>query len=501
MITKANADDRVDVVDEGAVFQRDGEIIDVGRYSDLRERYTADEEIGSAQHVVMPGLVNAHHHVGLTPLQLGTLDASLEPWITDRIGKRQADPYLDTMWGAIKMIESGITTVMHNDTSIVGSEPLLRSLRVLQAYEDAGMRAAFSVFYREQNRLVYEDDETFLRTVPEAIADPIRRGLASSAMSNETYLSLFEELHERYGRDSASRIRILLAPGNVQWCSDDFLRQVKTYAARFQTGIHIHLLESPYQKLYALRTWGRTPVQHLHDIEFLGPEVSCAHSVWLTDGDMALLAESGATVCHNPSSNLRLKSGIAPVNRMTAAGVPVAIGIDEATINDDNDMLLEMRLAAKLHREPGVDAPQPDSADVLHMATRAGAQATCFGESIGSLEPGKRADVVLLRLDRIEEPYLDPVVSVVDAVVYRGRALDVDTVLVDGNVLFRDGQFVTIDRERIVEEIHASLSREATPQEIAQREQWEQLVPYVNDFYSQWKLEDGAPHYISNQVR
>ena len=493
-----DGDGAVQVIADGGVFQRDGEIVEVGPVAELRSRHAADEEIGSREHVVLPGLINAHHHVGLTPLQLGTLDDSLEPWITDRIGKRGADPYLDTLWGAITMIESGITTVIHNDTSIVGEDPLPRAQRVLQAYEDSGMRTAFSVFYREHNRLVYEDDEAFLGTLPPDVAAPIREDLAGSAMDTETYLSLFQSLHAQLSGGDR-RVQILLAPGNVQWCSDDFLRRVKAAAAEARTGIHIHLLESPYQKRYGLETWGTTPVQHLHEIGFLGAELSCAHSVWLTDDDIGLLAASGTTVCHNPSSNLRLKSGIAPLNRMLAAGIPMALGIDEATINDDNDILQEMRLAAKLHREPGVAAAQPDSAQILAMATVGGARTVCSPQRFGRLEAGARADIIQVRLERIEEPFLDASISLLDAILYRGRATDVDTVLVDGRVLLRDGKLTTIDREAVAGEIRSSLASPASAEERGRRRAWEALVPYVRDYYARRPLETGEPHYLSNQ--
>ena len=499
-ITSAGVDGSVDVVDNGAVYQEDGTIVEVGAYDDLQARYQPDEVIGSTDHAVIPGLINAHHHVGLTPLQLGTLDDALEPWITDRLSRRAADPYLDTMWGAITMIESGITTVMHNDTSIVGTQPLDRALDVLRAYTDSGMRVAFSVFYREQNRLVYDDDEAFLQTLPADLAAPTRAGLAQSDMSHEIYLSLFEELHQRFGQEAESRVRILLAPGNVQWCSDEYLEKVKEAAQRVGTGIHIHLLESPYQKVYAERTWGTTMVAHLDALGFLGPEVSCAHGVWLAASELELLAQSGTTVCHNPSSNLRLKSGIAPVNRMLAAGVPVALGIDEATINDDNDLLQEMRLAAKLHREPGVLAPQLTSGQVLHMATAAGATATCFGTQVGRLAAGMRADIVQLKLNRIEEPYLSPTIAPADALVGRGRATDVDTVIVDGQVLLRDGRLVGIDRQAIVNEIQATMGLPETADEIERRRQGQELVGHVNAFYAGWDLAQGDPHYVVNQV-
>ena len=500
VITGADVDGRVDRVDSGAVYVEDGVVVEVGAYDDLSSRYQPDEVIGSIDHAVIPGLINAHHHVGLTPLQLGTLDAALEPWITDRLSRRSADPYLDTMWGAITMLESGITTVMHNDTSIVGSQPLDRALDVLRAYTDSGMRVAFSVFYREQNRLVYEDDETFLQTLPADLAAPTRAGLAQSDMSHETYLSLCEELHGRFAQDPQSRIRILLAPGNVQWCSDDYLTKVKAAAQRLETGIHIHLLESPYQKVYAERTWGTTTVAHLDDLAFLGPEVSCAHGVWLTAAELELLAQSETTVCHNPSSNLRLKSGVAPVNRMLAAGVPVALGIDEATINDDNDLLQEMRLAAKLHREPGVNAPQLTSGQVLHMATAAGAHATCFGTQVGRLAAGMQADIVQVKLNRIEEPYLSPAIEPIDALIGRGRGTDVDTVIVAGDVLLRDGALVGIDRAAIVDEIRATMGLPETADETERRRQGQEMVKHVNAFYAGWDLAEGDPHYVLNQA-
>ena len=487
------------VLDQGALFQRDGEIVEVGPLDDLRARHRADEEIGSDDHLVLPGLVNAHHHVGLSPFQLGTLDDALEPWITDRLGKRGVDPYLDALWGAACMIGAGITTVMHNDTSIAGPQPLEGAQHVLRAYQEAGLRVAFSVFYREQNRLVYEGDEGFLATLPSGLATPLRGDLAASAMSPETYLKLFWELREEH--ENAPRIRILLAPGNVQWCSDEFLRQVKGAAGEAETGIHIHLLESPYQKTYALRRWRATPVQHLDDLDFFGPEVSCAHSVWLGEKDLETLARTGTTVCHNPSSNLRLRSGIAPLNRLSALGVPLALGIDEATINDDQDLLQEMRLAANLHREPGVRSPAPSSAQILRMATSAGARATGFGAEIGALAPGKRADVVLLNLRHITEPYLDPTVDIVAALLYRGRGADVDTVLVDGQVLLRGGRLTTIDRAALIDAIRAELGRPPTPAESARRRRWEALVPHVRAFYAGWEIDEGAaaPHYRLNQ--
>ena len=253
-------------------------------------------------------------------------------------------------------------------------------------------------------------------------------------------IPVLDEICRKYGNNKHERVRVTMAPSNVHRCSDELLIALKQLANRYSTGIHIHLQETVYQKLYSYRAYGKTPLQHLHDLGFLGPEVTCGHSVWATEEDLRLMASTGTNICHNASSNLRLQSGIAPMGRILAAGIKVAIGSDEAGLNDDKDLFQEMRLVLKLHRVPGIDLQPPTSYQVLEMATVNGAYTSWFGDRIGTLEPGKRADMVLLDLHNIEEPYLDPEVSVVDALVHRGRGIDVDTVLVDDEVVFRDGR-------------------------------------------------------------
>ena len=384
VVAKVTGDDSSEVIEDGAVFQKDGEIVEVGSYADLRSRYAADEEIGSSDFLVIPGLVNAHHHVGLTPFQLGALDSPLETWIIARWALRDVDPYLDTLYCAMQMIESGITTVMHNHmlARLPADVELYDSAsRIVEAYEESGMRVAFSLSHRDQNHLAYEDDERFLATLPSDLAGDVRDYLGARPVALEDYLSLCAELLDRKQSD---RTRIFISPHNVHWCSDSLLREIKDFATRHSTGVHIHVPETVYQRMYGSRHWGKTPLAHLYDLGFLGPEVSCAHGVWLTDSDMDLLAETGTAICHNPSSNLRLKSGIAPVNRMLEKGVTVAIGIDEAGINDDNDMLQEMRLAQKVHRVPGVSSASPTSHQILRLSTVNGAKVTLF-DRVGTL--------------------------------------------------------------------------------------------------------------------
>ncbi len=502
VICRAGADaESTTVLADGAVFQRDGVIEDVGPYDDVKSRHEADEELGGQDYVVFPGLVNCHHHGrGVTTLQTGSCDDPLETWIVGAWGRRPMDHYLMTLYTALQMIESGTTTIMYNHplTSIAHLESDIDE--ILRAFSDSGMRTAFSVFYRDQNRMVYEDDERFLSGLPSDLADSLRRFLAATNLSADEYFALFESTYRKYGTDPAGMVRVLVSPSNVQWCSDDFLQRSKEYAARYNTGIHIHLMETFYQREYGLRKWGKTPLAHLKDLEFLGPEVSCAHGVWLTEQDIDTVAQSGTTVCHNASSNLRLKSGIAPVNSMVSKGVNLAMGTDSTSFNDDDDMLQETRLVSKLHRQPGIDAPTISSHQVLSMATINAARPTCFEGQIGALEKGRRADLVVLDLRPIQYPYMEPEIDIVDALMYRGKARHVDTVLIDGQVVLRNGKFTKISKEDIGRELRERFSRPPGQSVVENRKMAERVIPYVKEYYRDWSQGEAMPHYRYNSL-
>jgi cytosine/adenosine deaminase-related metal-dependent hydrolase len=293
-------------------------------------------------------------------------------------------------------------------------------------------------------------------------------------------------------------VRIWLAPANLHWCSDKLLMQVKERAQKFGVGIHIHVLETVYQKIYAHRRSGQSAVQHLHALGFLGPEVTLGHGVWLTSEDVDRLAETGTCVCHNASSNLRLQSGIAPLNDLMARGVRVALGIDEAGLNDDRDMLQEMRLVLKLHRVPGMEQRVPTAAEVFSMATEGGAHTTGFGERIGRIAPGRSADAVLIDLRNVTEPYLDPLTPILEGVVHRARAADVDTVMIAGEVVMRDRRFTRVDKDEVLRDLRTALGAPLRPDEIRRRELSRELLPQVRRFYSDWSVDPGDPWYARN---
>ena len=210
------------------------------------------------------------------------------------------------------------------------------------------------------------------------------------------------------------------------------------------------------------------------------------------------MAQTGATVCHNPSSNLRLKNGIAPVNAMLAKGVNVALGTDSTAINDDDDMIQEMRLAAKLHRQPGLDQPALNSHQALRLATANAARPTSLQDKIGVLEPGRYADLVLLDLDAMTEPYLDADTDVVDTLLYRGKASHVDTVMIQGEVVVRDGVFIKMDKAEVLREIKEQFSRPVEERALEAKKLAQGLTPFVQEFYKDWGRTETAPHYGYN---
>ena len=483
-------------------MQRDGVIVDVGPYQQIKASSEADEVIGGPSHVVFPGLVNTHHHGrGVTTFQMGNYDSCLETWLVSGWARRPWYHYLMTVYTAIRMIESGTTAIMYNHPQTSVSHLEDDVAEVLRGFHDIGMRTAFSVYFREGNRVVYTGNEQFMAALPSDLADQVETFQSATALSMSDYFKLFEQTYEKYGSDPNGRVTVLLSPHNIQWVSDDFLQKAKDYAVKFQTGVHTHLMESYYHKEYGIRTWSKTPVAHLEDLGVLGPELSCAHGVWLTNEDMDLLAQNNATVCHNPGSNLRLKNGVAPVNAMLARGVNVSLGTDSCGLNDDDDMVQEMRLASKLHREPSIAAPAITSHQVLKMATLNAAQPTFFQDRIGSLEKGKRADMVLMDLSAIEEPYLDSNIDIVDALLYRGKARQVDTVIIDGEVVLRDGRFTKINKEEVVQELKDRFSRPVETSVLETQRMTQRLMPYVESFYQDWHPGDGPPHYMYNSRR
>lgn len=486
MITHATGRHGWNEVADGAVLQEDGTITAVGTFADLRRNHPTAPVVGSGNEILLPGFVNGHHHVGLTPVQLGSPDMPLELWFVTRMVMRSVNLYLDTLYSAFEMIASGITTVQHIHGSAPGrlADVQARADEVIRAYEDIGMRVSYCFGVRDQNRLVYQDDAAFVASLPPELRGPMQRWYDRLQLSLDDHIALFEDLYQRHR--TKRRIKIQLAPANLHWCSDAALTRLAETSRRYDVPLHMHLLETAYQKEYARRRGDCTALEYIDRFGLLGPHMTLGHGVWLNEGDIDRLAETGTCVCHNCSSNFRLRSGVAPLNVLEAKGITTAIGLDEAGINDDRDMLQEMRMVLRAHREPGMDDQVPTVPQVFRMATEGGAKTTPFGGHIGALAPGRAADMVLIDWRQISFPYLDDETPLLDAVLQRAKTEGVRSVICDGEVIYADGRFTKVDRDGALRALHEDLQRALSDDEVERRRLSKALLPHVKAFYARY---------------
>jgi len=268
--------------------------------------------------------------------------------------------------------------------------------------------------------------------------------------------------------------------------------------------VHIHTLQTQLQKLYGLRRYGKSLVEHLWDIGFLGSNITCGHCVWLSEKDIELFAETGTSVTHHGSCNFRVRNGIAPVFALLEKGVVVGIGMDDKEVGDDKDFLDEMRLVSKIHRLSShrLDSEHLLPTDCFQMGTRNGAEVLGFSNHVGTLEKGKQADVVLVDLTRMREPFVHPDLNPIDLLIYRGRGLDVDTVLVGGEVLLQNRKLTRIDRVEVIRKLRESLGpdygTEFTEKNKVYQILRERVAGYFEPWYDDIENIEKTPFYFMN---
>ena len=440
------------VLSDGAVAIKDDHVIAVGPWQSLTARFPESDVIGGPDHAVLPGFVNAHHHgYGLSHAQLGIPDGPLEAWIVDGARMPAQDPYLATLHSAGKLLRSGVTSVVEVDGARGTPEALGRRWRAkIDAYRAAGLRATLAVGIRLRAFLVHGEgeDARFLATLPEpARTAALRRLPKAQAADAEAYLELVAELAAELRGDD--RVAIAFGPPGPHWVDDATLARVATLADRLDLAIHTHASESIYEALEGPRFRGRPTVLALRDLGVLTERLTLAHGVWLTAPEIAALADAGASVVHNPSSNLRLRAGSAPVLALRAAGVPVGLGMDGTTLADDEDMFQEMRLAWSLNQTPALDGPALRARDALAMATREGAAIARRPSVSGTLAVGSKADLTVIDTRRMTVPWVAPDIDPVDLIVRRGRAEDVRQVIIGGRTVWFDGAPTGFDADAV----------------------------------------------------
>jgi len=484
---------------DGAVLVADERIVAVGDYGALRNRHPTVEVLGSAGHLLLPGFVDAHDHArGFGHVLGGVADDALETWLQRLDECPDIGPYLAALWSGILLLESGVTTVLHDFIPPAQGALADAALDALRAYDELGLRVGLGIPVWDQGALSLDDD-AFLATLPPHLAVPVR---AWSEAGAGLPLAAYKEAVVHVARTCRARYpraRVLVSPAGPWRCSDALLAHLAAWARTEGLGRHLHLLETPYQRALGTRRYGgRTLVRRLAELEALGPDLTCAHGVWLTEADITLLAEAGVSVAHNPSSNLRLRSGIAPLSTMLAAGLNVGLGLDGISLDDDQDFVREMRLGLTLHACPGVDAPAISPEQVLRMATVGGARSTLGPDDPpGRLEPGAPADLILIRQERMRAPFAHPRVRSLDLLLRRGTAADVETVIVAGRVVMRERALVGVDRAAVAARVAAAAERALA--EAPDPPPWRaDMIDRLRQFYRGWPQPPSEPYCARN---
>ena len=423
-IVTMDADDTI--FEDGAVAIHDSLIIAIGAREDITGHYNARATIGGDERVVLPGLVNGHSHAAMTLLRGVADDLALMDWLNNYIFPAEVE-FVDAEFVRIgtelacwEMIRGGTTTFV--DMYYYGDV-------VADVVDRCGMRAMVSATVIDQRSPDAEN-----------AVDSIRKGT--------------EFIKRWQGKNS--RITPMFGPHANYTLNAEQLRATREAALELGVPISIHMSESPFELQYSKDTFGKTSIEMFDSIGFFDGPTIAAHVVWPTDAEIPILVERQVGVIHNPSSNMKIASGISPVTKMLAAGVRVGLGTDGAASNNDLDMWEEMRLAAFLQKVEQMNPEVLPANTVLGMATRGGATAIGMGDKIGSLEVGKRADLIQVGFTDVHHV---PTFDVVSHLVYVSDEQDVETVIVDGNILMQDRKILTLDTEKIAAEARALASR------------------------------------------
>lgn len=408
------------IIEKGFIVIEDNIIADMGSGEAKTAGY--DLVIDGENQVVLPGFINTHTHAAMTLLRSYADDLPLMEWLETKIWPLEdkltaEDIYWGTMLAIVEMIKSGTTTF---------ADMYFYMDEVAKAVESSGIRACLS------------------------------RGMVGVGPQSEQAITDSINLVDKWHNQGDGRITIMLGPHAPYTCPPEYLQRVAALASELKVGIHIHVAETSGEVADTVREYGKTPVKLLQDAGLFENHVLAAHCVHLSDDDITILAESGAGIAHNPESNMKLASGIAPVPKLLAAGIPVALGTDGASSNNNLDMLQEMRTCALLHKVNSMDPTVLPAYKALEMATVNGAQALGLDNQIGKLQKGYKADMIIINL---EAAHQIPRYDIVANLVYAGQASDVDTVIIDGKIVMKNRQIVTLNEAEVINKVKKIAAR------------------------------------------
>ncbi len=401
--------------------------------------------------IALPALVNAHDHGrGLHHLAFGARDQAFELWRAALYAHPPIDPYLNAALAFGRLAQAGVGSVMHVHSSIDIKRLPADAEAVCRAARDVGIRLAFVVPLRDQQTLGYGSDDALLAAHPEADQPMIRSTWLNTFPSPGDYVALVREIAARV---EGPLISVQYGPNSPQACSDALLAAIGEASAADGRRVTTHLLETSIQRQWADATYpdqGFLP--HLDRLGLISQRFTGAHGVWLTAADIALLAERGAQIAVNTSSNLRLRSGIAPVAQYLKAGMRFSFGIDSFSVDDDDDAFRELRLGHWLH-SPHHAERRLDPVGLFDGWLGNGYFAVNNEEGYGALAPDAPADLVLLDFDAMAHDVIDGMAEDMDVLLTRATTRHVRDVFVAGRQIVRDGRVLGVDLPAIEQEV------------------------------------------------
>ncbi len=445
--------DRGDIFPRGSILVQSGEVVSVGAEVDLTG-FDVKERIDCQGGIVLPGLTNAHCHLEELVQRSMHHGLPMEVWLPykdsvfDYLSLSPEEMEMVLTFACAEMLRHGGTSVLHHFSAGPRPNPAWVEA-ALRAFQRTGVRAVLTPML--QDRAMRDTLPLNLSSLPSGLRARLE---AERPPQTEALLEWAGDFVK--GSWQGGRVRPGLGPSAPQRCSDALLAGCRDLMERHDVLFHTHLLETRVQVHHAKKFYGGSYVEHLDRLGLLSERTSFAHCVWLSDDEVSLLGKRSARVVHNPASNLKLGSGIAPLRKMLSAGIPVGLGVDGGDSSDSGSVFDQVRLAALIHN---VTTAEPEDwiepVEVLRMATRGGAAVLGQEEKLGSIEPGKRADLILLDRSWNYLPSLDPL----SQVVFNEHGDSVRTALVDGEVVMKDGKVLGIDEAGLREAMEGIGSR------------------------------------------
>ncbi len=424
-----------DIIVNGAIAINNNRIAAIGKTGTLLQQYRDEEVIDVKGKLILPGLIDTHVHLAQALIRGCADDMALIQWLSERVWVLQGnfthdDGYVSARLCIAEMLKSGTTTFLESMLAHrYGFDGIAR------AVEESGIRACLAG--------IVMDIGTYATQ-----SNAMHPGLVES---RETSLFGVLDMHSKWNGAANDRIHVWFGPRTPGGVSDELYREMSDFAHQRNMGITMHLAEVEADKIFLNEKYGLSPVYYAESVGLLGPKTVLVHMVWLTQADIDKLAETQTSVSHNPSSNSKLASGVCKVPQMLASGVNVALGCDGGPSNNDYDLIREMKLAAIIHKAVTNDPLVVPAETVLEMATINGARALGLEHEIGSLEVGKKADLVVIDLNRL---HTTPSPSPVSTLVYAATGGEVDMVVVDGRIVVEQGRLLTIDEDEIMGQAH-----------------------------------------------